>query len=80
MNYLVKRFCKKDRSKVILTPSVENFVYKKSRFLRFLKMQFILIFMTKTEQWNSHVELALWDVLLVAPCTANTLAKMVHGF
>ncbi len=30
--------------------------------------------------WNSHVELALWaDLMLVAPCTANTLAKMVHG-
>ncbi len=30
--------------------------------------------------WNSHVELALWaDVIIMAPCTANTLAKMVHG-
>ncbi len=30
--------------------------------------------------WNSHVELALWaDVMVVAPCTANTLSKMIHG-
>lgn len=30
--------------------------------------------------WNSHVEMALWaDVMIVAPCTANTLSKMVHG-
>lgn len=30
--------------------------------------------------WNNHVELALWaDAVLVAPCTANTLGKMVHG-
>jgi len=30
--------------------------------------------------WNSHVELGLWaDVLLVAPLTATTLAKMANG-
>ena len=30
--------------------------------------------------WNNHVELALWaDLILVAPCTANTLAKMASG-
>lgn len=30
--------------------------------------------------WNSHVELGLWaDVMLVAPASANTLAKMAHG-
>lgn len=30
--------------------------------------------------WNDHVHLARWaDVLLLAPATANTLAKMAHG-
>jgi phosphopantothenoylcysteine decarboxylase/phosphopantothenate--cysteine ligase len=30
--------------------------------------------------WNNHVELGLWaDAMLVAPCSANTLAKMAHG-
>ncbi|MEZ4740119.1 MAG: bifunctional phosphopantothenoylcysteine decarboxylase/phosphopantothenate--cysteine ligase CoaBC [Flavobacteriales bacterium] len=30
--------------------------------------------------WNDHVHLARWaDVFLVAPLSANTLAKMVHG-
>ncbi|HFK5572654.1 bifunctional phosphopantothenoylcysteine decarboxylase/phosphopantothenate--cysteine ligase CoaBC [Elizabethkingia anophelis] len=30
--------------------------------------------------WNNHVDLALWaDVMLIAPCTANTLAKMATG-
>jgi len=33
-----------------------------------------------TEEWNSHVELGLWaDFMLVAPATANTLAKMTNG-
>ena len=31
-------------------------------------------------QWNNHVELGLWaDYLLIAPATANTLAKMATG-
>ena len=31
-------------------------------------------------QWNNHVELGLWaDALVIAPATANTLAKMAQG-
>jgi len=31
--------------------------------------------------WNNHVELGLWaDVMLIAPLTATTLAKMANGF
>lgn len=34
----------------------------------------------QTGEWTNHVELAMWaDVLVVAPCTANTLAKMASG-
>ena len=34
----------------------------------------------ENEQWNNHVELALWaDLMLIAPATANTLSKMVSG-
>ena len=30
--------------------------------------------------WNSHVDLGLWaDLILLAPLTANTMAKMAHG-
>ncbi len=30
--------------------------------------------------WNSHVDLGIWaDVLLIAPATANTIAKMANG-
>ena len=33
-----------------------------------------------TGVWNNHVEMALWaDLILVAPCTANTLAKHASG-
>lgn len=33
-----------------------------------------------TVDWNNHVELGLWaDAMLIAPATANTLAKMASG-
>jgi phosphopantothenoylcysteine decarboxylase / phosphopantothenate---cysteine ligase len=32
------------------------------------------------QSWNNHVELGLWaDVMIVAPATANTIAKMANG-
>ena len=34
----------------------------------------------KTGEWANHVEIALWaDVFIIAPTTANTLAKMASG-
>ena len=34
-----------------------------------------------TTPWTRHIDLALWgDVMVIAPATANTIAKIVHGF
>jgi len=34
----------------------------------------------RTGVWHSHVELGLWaDLYLIAPASANTISKMVHG-
>ncbi|MCK4562263.1 MAG: bifunctional phosphopantothenoylcysteine decarboxylase/phosphopantothenate--cysteine ligase CoaBC [Flavobacteriaceae bacterium] len=34
----------------------------------------------ENEQWNSHVDLGLWaDLMIIAPATANTMAKMADG-
>lgn len=31
-------------------------------------------------QWNNHVDLGIWgDILIIAPCTANTISKMANG-
>jgi phosphopantothenoylcysteine decarboxylase/phosphopantothenate--cysteine ligase len=33
-----------------------------------------------TGEWNNHVDLGLWaDVMVVAPASANTIAKMANG-
>jgi len=35
----------------------------------------------KTGTWNNHVELGLWaDAIVVAPASANTIAKCANGF
>ncbi|MEX0594220.1 MAG: bifunctional phosphopantothenoylcysteine decarboxylase/phosphopantothenate--cysteine ligase CoaBC [Balneolaceae bacterium] len=35
---------------------------------------------TPGESWTQHIHWAEWaDLMVVAPCTANTLAKLVHG-
>ncbi len=33
-----------------------------------------------TDQWTKHIELGIWaDLMLIAPATANTIAKITHG-
>lgn len=37
-------------------------------------------FVNEGSEWNNHVELGLWaDALIIAPASANTLAKMANG-
>ncbi|MES2427949.1 MAG: bifunctional phosphopantothenoylcysteine decarboxylase/phosphopantothenate--cysteine ligase CoaBC [Bacteroidota bacterium] len=37
-------------------------------------------FIPETGEWNNHVELGLWaDLMIVAPASANTMAKMAGG-
>ena len=34
----------------------------------------------ETEEWNNHVDLGLWaDLMVIAPVSANTMAKMANG-
>lgn len=80
MNHLVRDFIKNEAEiKIILTPSAENFVSKLT-LSTLSKNEVLSDFYKENGTWNNHVELALWaDLILIAPCTANTLAKIVHG-
>jgi len=80
IHFLIRDFVKKGAEvQVIMTPDAENFVTKLS--LSTLSRKPVYSdFYGDNGTWNSHVEMALWaDVMIVAPCTANTLAKIVHG-
>ncbi len=80
IHFLIRDFVKKGAEvQVIMTPDAENFVTKLS-LSTLSKKPVYTDFYGDNGTWNSHVELALWaDVMIVAPCTANTLSKMVHG-
>jgi phosphopantothenoylcysteine decarboxylase/phosphopantothenate--cysteine ligase len=80
IHFLIRDFIKKGAEvQVIMTPDAENFVTKLS-LSTLSKKPVYSDFYGNNGTWNSHVELGLWaDVIVVAPCTANTLAKMTHG-
>ena len=65
---------------VIMTPAAGDFITPLT--LSTLSKNPVLTEFTKDRdgQWNNHVELGLWaDALVIAPASANTLAKMAHG-
>lgn len=65
---------------VIMTPAAKDFVTPLTLSTLSERPVLIDFFDTKDGQWTSHVELGLWaDMLIVAPVTANTLAKMASG-
>jgi phosphopantothenoylcysteine decarboxylase/phosphopantothenate--cysteine ligase len=80
IHFLIRDFVKKGAEvQVIMTPDAEHFVTKLS-ISTLSKKPVYTEFYSDNGTWNSHVEMALWaDVMVVAPCTANTLSKMVHG-
>ncbi len=63
---------------VVMTPAAHDFV--SPLVLATLSKRPVLTEFIDHATWNDHVHLARWaDVLLIAPTTANTLAKMAHG-
>lgn len=66
--------------KVIMTPSAHDFITPLT--LATLSKNPVLTDFVKDKSglWNNHVDLGLWaDALLIAPASANTLAKMASG-
>lgn len=66
--------------KVLMTPLAKEFITPLT--LATLSKNPVLVdfFNPENGDWNSHVSLGLWaDVFLIAPATANTIAKMANG-
>jgi len=63
---------------VLMTPTATKFVSALS--FSTLSKNSVHTSVVDGGSWNNHVDMGLWaDVLLVAPCTATSLAKMAHG-
>ncbi|MCX6295377.1 MAG: bifunctional phosphopantothenoylcysteine decarboxylase/phosphopantothenate--cysteine ligase CoaBC [Bacteroidetes bacterium] len=66
--------------KVIMTTASTEFITPLTLSTLSKNPVFIDFSNTKNGEWNSHVDLGLWaDVFLIAPATANTIAKMSNG-
>ncbi len=65
--------------KVIMTPDAHSFITPYTLSV-LSKNKVESEFFAEDKTWNNHVELGMWaDVFVIAPCTANTLAKMATG-
>ena len=66
--------------KVVTTPYALEFVTPLTLSVVSENPVYYEFYDSKDGTWNSHIELGLWaDVIVVAPLTANTMAKMVTG-
>jgi phosphopantothenoylcysteine decarboxylase/phosphopantothenate--cysteine ligase len=80
---LVRLFIKQGAQvKVVMTPASKEFITPLT--LSTLSKNPVHSSFTSEEDenavWNNHVDLGLWaDLIIVAPATANTLAKMANG-
>jgi len=77
--YLVRLLVKAGAEvKVILTPSAKDFVSPLT--LSTLSRNPVLIDLFEEQSWANHVMLGRWaDVMIIAPLSCNTLAKMANG-
>jgi len=80
---LVRLFIKAGAQvQVVMTPASKDFVTPLTLSTLSKNPVFSEFYNDEDENalWNNHVELALWaDVMIIAPATANTLAKMANG-
>ena len=77
--YLVRLLVKAGAEvKVIMTPSAKDFVSPLT--LSTLSRNPVLVDLFDEQSWANHVMLGRWaDVMVIAPLSCNTLAKMANG-
>lgn len=66
--------------KVVMTKDATNFITPLTLSTLSKNPVVTEYFTASTGEWNNHVDLALWaDYLVIAPASANTLAKFANG-
>lgn len=64
--------------KIIMTPAAADFITPLT--LATLSKNEVPLHISDHNSWNNHVMLGRWaDVMLIAPASANTIAKMANG-
>ncbi|HAL83868.1 MAG TPA: bifunctional phosphopantothenoylcysteine decarboxylase/phosphopantothenate--cysteine ligase CoaBC [Mucilaginibacter sp.] len=65
---------------VVMTPDSTSFITPLTLSTLSKKPVLVDYFTPENGEWNNHVELGLWaDLFIIAPASANTLAKMANG-
>lgn len=65
---------------VIMTPNAKEFVTPVTFSSLSNKPVISEFFTANSGEWHSHVDLGLWaDLMIIAPATASTIAKMANG-
>ncbi|MBP3318041.1 MAG: bifunctional phosphopantothenoylcysteine decarboxylase/phosphopantothenate--cysteine ligase CoaBC [Alistipes sp.] len=66
--------------KVVMTPLAKQFITPLTMATVSQNPILVEFFNPENGEWNSHVKLGEWaDLYLIAPASANTMAKMAHG-
>ena len=66
--------------KVIITPAAKEFVTPLTLSTLSKNPVYSDFVLNKNGEWTNHVELGLWaDLMVIAPASANTIAKMANG-
>lgn len=66
--------------KVIMTESAKEFIQPLTLATVSRNAVISEFFTANTGEWHSHVDLGLWaDCMIIAPATANSIAKMANG-
>ncbi len=79
--YLLRLLVKQGAEvQVVITPSGKEFITPVTLSALSGRPVICDFFTANTGSWNSHVDLGLWaDAMVIAPATANTIAKMANG-
>jgi len=66
--------------KIVMTPASADFITPLTLATLSKNPVFTSFKKDETGEWHNHVELGLWaDAMVVAPASANTIAKMANG-
>jgi phosphopantothenoylcysteine decarboxylase/phosphopantothenate--cysteine ligase len=66
--------------KVLMTPLAKEFITPLTLGTLAKNPVLVDFFSAENSSWNNHVDLGIWaDAYIIAPATANTMAKMAQG-